>query len=183
LGVEPTPWTACTAQQHDGSFCDLDSLPDAPFPICVKHASQLYGFLQLTVHDKFEALDVDITTVQAKLELNGVAMADRRPVHVDKHCVYYLRVGDLIKIGTTTHLRSRLQSYPPGITTVLAAEPGGVEVERARLAQFSHLRQSGREWFNPASSLTEHIAGIRAKHGEPFKFTAWPFDPVEVEAA
>lgn len=163
---KPSPWTACTAQRANGSFCDAKSLPDAPFPICVHHASQIYGFLHRTVDDKFRNLDVDVTTVQAQLELNGVSMADFRPNDPAEYTLYYLRVGELIKIGTTTHLRTRLQHYPPGMTTVLATEPGGFELEKARLNQFRHLRHSGREWFNPGPSLIEHINAVREEHGD-----------------
>lgn len=165
---KPTPWTACTAQRRDGAFCDRSTLPDAPFPICVVHAAQLYGFLHGTVHDRFQHLDVDIGAVQAQLYLNGVNFADRMDDTPDNHIVYYVRVGELIKVGTTTSLRNRLQAYPPGMTTLLATEPGGVEVERARLDQFRHLRHSGREWFTPGPSLIEHMNSLRqTAHDEP----------------
>lgn len=74
--------------------------------------------------------------------------------------VYYLRVGHLVKIGTTGDLVSRLRSYPPG-TAVLATEPGSYPEEKRRLRQFAADRSDRAEWFRPSAALIEHINSLR----------------------
>ena len=72
--------------------------------------------------------------------------------------VYYLRFGDRIKIGTTVCLRGRLDAVPHD--KLLATEPGGDEVERARHRQFAEYRITG-EWFRIAAPLLAHIGAVR----------------------
>jgi len=80
--------------------------------------------------------------------------------------VYYIRRGNLIKIGTTVELRSRMQALLPN--EVLATEPGDAKLEKKRHQQFSSTKVPGqREWFEPSDALTTHIAAVRAEHGEP----------------
>lgn len=73
--------------------------------------------------------------------------------------VYYIRMGNLIKIGTTTNLRHRLDTLSG--QGVLAVEPGGRKRESSRHAQFACAR-SHREWFHPASELMDHILRLRS---------------------
>lgn len=77
-----------------------------------------------------------------------------------EHRVYYVRVGDLIKVGTTGNLASRMGSYPPG-SELLATEAGGHDLEAKRLVQFAHLRAERREWFHPGAALVAHIESLR----------------------
>lgn len=74
--------------------------------------------------------------------------------------VYYLRVGRLVKIGTTVNLTERIRSYPPD-ATLLATEPGGYEVERGRHRQFAASLEARNEWFAPTADLIEHINALR----------------------
>lgn len=82
---------------------------------------------------------------------------------VDPHkhdpLVYYVRCGDLIKIGTTTKLSMRLAAYPP-FAELLATEPGGYDVERARHKQFAEHHAMRNEWFTAADDLLAHIATL-----------------------
>jgi hypothetical protein len=77
-----------------------------------------------------------------------------------EHQVYYVRVGDLIKIGVTRNLKLRLNSYPPG-SKLLAVEPGGEAKEAERHRQFRHLLAARNEWFRPGADLMLHIAYVR----------------------
>ncbi|MEV5236468.1 hypothetical protein [Streptomyces pseudogriseolus] len=78
--------------------------------------------------------------------------------------VYYVRCGNLIKIGYTANLGQRFTSIRPN--ELLALEPGGQEVETQRHRQFSQLRASG-EYFHPGPALQSHIAGLRSTYGVP----------------
>jgi hypothetical protein len=76
--------------------------------------------------------------------------------------VYYGRTGDLLKIGTTTsparrwdRLRRDLGSFE-----VLAAEPGGANLELQRHAQFIDLRVRMTESFRYEVALQTHVNSL-----------------------
>lgn len=71
--------------------------------------------------------------------------------------VYYVRRDGLVKIGTTRQLRTRLSAIKPD--ALLAAEPGGRAVERARHEQFAADRISS-EWFRMSDALAAHIGQL-----------------------
>lgn len=154
----------CTVQMKSGRFCDIESMPEAPYPICPKHAAKLFLFLRsrMSVDDasRVEA------TLDAMARDRGARLNRRRYRETHDEVVYYVRVGEYIKIGFTGNLRERMKAYMTG--TLLACEPGGRAVERLRLQQFWQDRAPhGYEWFHPSSSLTDHIDAVRAKHSQP----------------
>lgn len=70
--------------------------------------------------------------------------------------VYYVRRDGLIKIGYTTNLRLRMKNLRPD--ELLAIEYGTRALETQRHHQFVAFRAGiGREWFEPATELLEHI--------------------------
>lgn len=83
--------------------------------------------------------------------------------------VYYVQLGSLVKIGTSTNLRSRMQVVPH--EKILAIEPGGLKVEQQRHREFAkHLVDGQREWFQAVPELLEHAKKIVATHGNPDSF-------------
>jgi hypothetical protein len=72
--------------------------------------------------------------------------------------VYYMRLGNLVKIGFTANLTNRMGSIRP--QELMVTEPGGREREQERHAQFADLKAHG-EWFRLESPLTEHIEAVR----------------------
>jgi hypothetical protein len=88
-----------------------------------------------------------------------------------KSIVYYIRRGDLIKIGTTVDPFRRFSGLRPD--EILAFEPGGPELEASRHRQFSACRVTKRgEYFRPSAALKGHIESLREQHGPPDP--AWP---------
>lgn len=71
-----------------------------------------------------------------------------------EHVVYYMRLGNRTKIGTSRNLRLRLATINP--EDCMAYEPGDRKVEHKRHQQFSHLRVSG-EWFQIGPDLVRHV--------------------------
>lgn len=161
---QSTHWSACTAQRHNGSFCDSTSIPDAPFPICTKHAAQLYAFLRTAVdeasQDKDRSLDIFLDLFAKRQE---VAVREEQRYATDG-VVYYVQIGSHIKIGCTINLKQRLAGYPPN-RRLLATEPGYELEEAHRLTQFAEYRDMGREWFRPGPGLIEHINRLRRQQG------------------
>lgn len=87
--------------------------------------------------------------------------------------VYYVRIGDRIKIGFTNNVRVRMGALRVPVTSLLATEPGGRELERARHLEFAGLRDGRREDFWPHARLMRHIDQVRETHGSP-KVTYYP---------
>lgn len=75
----------------------------------------------------------------------------------DREVVYYMRLGNRAKIGTSRNLQSRLRCFNP--EDCMAYELGGRSLERRRHQQFHHLRVVG-EWFDLNSELTRHINAL-----------------------
>jgi hypothetical protein len=79
--------------------------------------------------------------------------------------VYYIRRGDLIKIGTTTNPKKRFESLVPD--EILAWEPGGTIEEALRHRQFRRLKQGAGEYFRVEPDLAAHCKNLRRLHGDP----------------
>jgi len=153
------------------SFCDKPSLLDAPFPICRAHAIEVFLHMR-------ETLDVAMADPTRMAEATEAAQLgwyddavgphrtwvnqERERAKEREHCVYYLQLNGLIKIGTTSLLRLRLRKYPPGYV-LLVTEPGSFATERTRHKQFKKSLVDGqREWFTPTKDLLAHIASLQA---------------------
>ena len=79
--------------------------------------------------------------------------------------VYYIRMGDTIKIGYATDVAKRMRAYPPN-AELLAAHPGTELLERQIHKQFGEHLARGREWFKPADELLAHIASVVERFGD-----------------
>lgn len=78
--------------------------------------------------------------------------------------VYYVAPLDtnLVKIGVAAELPSRLrgiQTMSPVPLSLLAVEPGNVDLERERHRQFAAFRQHG-EWFMYREPLRRHVTSL-----------------------
>lgn len=74
--------------------------------------------------------------------------------------VYYMRIGNRVKIGWSTSLASRLASINP--EELMATEPGDRELEKLRHQQFRALRTHG-EWFRMEPPLLDHIRQVKGR--------------------
>lgn len=80
--------------------------------------------------------------------------------------VYYLLVGDLVKIGWASILADRMKQYPPN-SILLAAHPGTLKTERQMHHRHLDLLDRGREWFRPGVALIEHVGMVRSEYDCP----------------
>lgn len=86
--------------------------------------------------------------------------------------VYYIRIGDHVKIGFTSGIAERLVNLRVDPDALLAVEPGWRETEHERHVQFAAERQGKRENFNPSRRLMAHISVMRSKYGDPLDYAA-----------
>jgi hypothetical protein len=94
--------------------------------------------------------------------------------------VYYLQVGDQIKIGFSGDIRRRMRAYPPG-SKLLAVEPGTKKLERQRHGEFYEWLVAGREWFEPSAELIQHTRDLFTKYGDPEHFGHSYREPVRLQ--
>lgn len=80
--------------------------------------------------------------------------------------VYYLRVGERVKIGYSADVKRRMRAYPPE-SRLLAVHPGTPQLETDMHRRFTGSRAAGREWFRETPDLSEHIEQVVAQFGEP----------------
>jgi hypothetical protein len=140
--------------------CEAESAPDMPFPICAPHAIAVFRRMQHLATEVRSDHHGHIGTHVAAVQ--GVHDERYAKVNSRAHQVYYIRIGSLIKIGTTKSLRARLANYPPG-AELLAVERGGEDKESRRHRQFKHLLAERKEWFHPGADLLEHIERLNSK--------------------
>lgn len=139
----------CPITRGNGEVCDEPGMPSLPFIICGKHARKLYQH----IHEQF--------TVQLPEDARRRLTGDSQPLPVEAGVVYWLQIGDLIKVGFTTNFKTRRASYPPD-HRVLAIEPQATRsLEAKRKQQFRHLVAHGQEWLRPAPELIAHINILR----------------------
>lgn len=140
-------------------------------PLCQKHYDRIIGDHE---REKVRATAEDMRARREERDrLYELREAERRRLLEEQSQVYYVRIGDHVKIGYTINLRQRLGSLRVSEAALLATEPGGRERERKRHLQFAAERVGRRENFNPSRRLLAHIEAIKAEHGEP-KITTYP---------
>ena len=133
----------------------------SPLPVC--HSC---GIKIAVVHwgDASLALGVQ-REIQEKRDQ---ARASREAAYADQSLVYYVRIGEHIKIGYSTNLKQRISQLRLQPAALLATEPGGREREKERHRQFSADRiVSNREDFTLSPRLLAHIDALLAEYGRP----------------
>ena len=86
--------------------------------------------------------------------------------------VYFIRDGDLIKIGCTRNLKSRRRAFTSDLDAILAVTPGSFELERETHERFAAARAQRREWYHPTPDLIAHINDLRERMNVP-PITPW----------
>lgn len=76
--------------------------------------------------------------------------------------VYFLALGDRVKIGTTTELRRRIRTLALRPEHVALLLDGGADVEKSFHARFGSLREGTTEWFKNTGELSAYIAEANA---------------------
>lgn len=120
--------------------CDEEPEADAPLPLCLAHIRLAFAYYLRHAEDDHSATGRDAYELD---KTNG--------------WVYFIRVGDLIKIGWTRTPKTRFRSLQPD--AVLHYEPGTRLQEQQLHMAFVHLLvpERGREYFRAGSDLVAFI--------------------------
>ena len=171
LIIEPCCWPDCTV---------IADHPD--HPLCGEHYRVL-GLMFIHEHIDVMRAIAGAPTINEMLERlvqegrRDPVLADRRLLAEQRSAynqaeraalgvVYYVRMGEFIKIGTTRDLPARLYALYLTERDVLATEPGGQEMELGRHHEFAEERVR-RELFEPSDRLLAHIEALRSRHAGP----------------
>ncbi|WP_394553850.1 GIY-YIG nuclease family protein [Agromyces sp. MMS24-JH15] len=160
----------CEAGLAAGHPCGAPAEPDAPIALCTTHLLVAHEWVDRTlgVTDLLPGpcpacgsrLGVQYPSgwLCAACEWRYGDLADPGlpPPRVD--VVYYLRLGDRVKIGTSSNPRQRFTALPHD--EVLAFERGDRRLEQRRHAQFAAHRILDGEWFHLVDELRAHADAV-----------------------
>lgn len=174
----------CGIVLANGSGCAEPVEPDSPLNLCTRHLLVAYDWVarETGVTDVLPSpclacgsrLGVKYPSgwLCAICEWKVGDLPDRDAVGARVDVVYYLRLGDRIKIGTSGNPRGRFASLPHD--EVLAFERGTRELEQRRHAQFASHRLANTEWFSGHEELLRHIQQLRAGVDDPWsQYALW----------
>ena len=150
---------SCTIARPGGEFCDAPAFDGLPFPVCGRHAAELYR----AVRERMDGLASDPLGFATRMIEASDAEDRRRYANMPvprEEVVYYVRLGDHVKIGYTSDLKARMNKYGP-TARLLATERGTMSTESARLRQFAQYLDAGKEWFRPGPRLMAHIRNLK----------------------
>jgi hypothetical protein len=160
--------TLCTNIAEDGAEC-MGPIPiDSPVSMCAIHTLVAMDYAQ-----SLRPVAPPRKKQNHQSRASGPMFRSFEP-----NCVYYLRMGDRIKIGTSTNLPSRLRAIAH--EELMAVQPGGMREERQLHRQFAGLLVAQREWFRMNEVLAAHVRSVRQKYGEPL--AAWEAIVAEVQS-
>lgn len=129
--------------------CDAYADQEAPVELCRQHLWTAFGYTMHLAEQRAAAV----------VHVEPDPTPPRRKISEEDGWVYFIRKGDLVKIGWSSVPRSRFNALQPD--AVLHIEPGRMADERKCHAAFAHLREHG-EWFRPEPDLLAFIDGLRA---------------------
>lgn len=147
---ETRPWAGqCVWPECEHNIDIIDA------PLCKDHMIRVYVICQETYLWMMEPKTVD---PHSGREVKPPASRRRPPAL--RGTIYFVRLGDLVKIGFTTNMARRMTVIPH--EEILGAKSGTMEDERRCHAAFKHLRVKG-EWFRAAPDLLAFIADVTSK--------------------
>lgn len=151
----------------------VDEISADPAFRSIAQAITCARYLDLDITDPGVIADVVAAGRKRHAESGAPAYVPRplgRGIH--EPVIYYMRVSEAVKIGTTTNIVTRhaLLTRP----TILAVERGGLDVEHDRHEFFGALHVQG-EWFRYEDPLKGYIAAVDAAFRDDFgtDLTGW----------
>jgi hypothetical protein len=169
--VTATDPGSCTAQASDGTRCRTRPTRESAvlgLSLCVPHLEGFVAILRLMERAGLAPglrPAAQFPAAYREWERNRQAGHAARTIAArEDGIVYYVRIGDRIKIGWTGCLHARMGQLMPD--EIMAVEPGPLALERQRHDEFCGLLIVG-ERFKPAPRLLAHIAEVRKRCGDP----------------
>lgn len=175
MTIEPQGYAEFIKAPHKASsrlsgWCaiDLCHQPQATWlPLCEGHAHDVWAEVEQwnDLAKKRKSRDAHQALEKSRDDMLRERLArdeSQRNAKRQAGHIYYLRVGDLIKIGFTSDMETRMKQYPPN-AILLAQHPGTRETERHMHEKFQPFLALRREWFTPCDEITAHIEMVRTQ--------------------
>lgn len=154
----------CIATTATGRSCAEHVLKDAPVALCYDHTFLVYMYMHGSISSHHKSIYKAMERIEKGPSKEEIALDQ---AWKEQSQVYYIRIGDYIKIGYTQNLKQRISGLRVDKSDVLATEPGGQAKERERHLQFANIRIGQRENFERTADLLTHIAKVRRENGPP----------------
>jgi hypothetical protein len=139
----------CTTLKGDGSFCDLASLEDVPFPICAQHALRLHAHLSELTDDELRGMAPKAKSrAPHTRSLRAHRNAALDLIQAGRSLVYAIRFPEgIIKIGCSKNLAQRIYAYQADGGELIGFMPGEYEDEQEIHRSLREHLARGREWY------------------------------------
>jgi hypothetical protein len=142
---------------------------DLEIPICYEHAAvvwnQLVDYHTRKGHFLEAVADVNAGTA-ARRTAEREAKKASNLANISHGDIYFVRLGDLIKVGWTRDLWSRLKSYGAS-AELLLSYPATRDDETNLHRQLRPALAKGREWYHDGQIIQHFLNEALAKYGQP----------------
>lgn len=166
-----TPRLVANIRLHGDCAIEGCIFPHVPsVPLCEDHARAVWSEVNGWDDDKAAAEKAEREEWAAKVRERMTASVQEAKT-TQPGIIYYLQVEDRVKIGFTSDLSVRLQSYPP-MARLLATHPGTYKLEADMHKKFAHQLAGRKEWFFLTTELEEHIERVRKEFKQDRRVTA-----------
>lgn len=149
--------------------CDLRVAGVSRVRLCIHHTQMAWEDMNAAWDEQANQYPNRDLTSPVSQRKSFVPGAGRRP-----WVVYYIRMGERVKIGRTSDLVTRMRTFYAQPEQLLAVEPGviieGLDRETQRHHEFAKWRVPGTELFEMSPEVTSHIDVVRATFGEPTRY-------------
>jgi len=142
-------------------------------PICHTHAVVVWQEIQRRKREPLimETNEILLQRTRDKFQAEDEAAKKRRLASTDGK-IYFVRLNGLIKVGWSRDVDERLRAYGPEIE-VLCIYPGSRDDETYLHRQLRPVLARGREWYQDHPIVTDYVAKIIEKYGEPHYADWW----------
>lgn len=157
--------------------------PSLELPMCFRHSAVVVKMMipDLVREARFVGAVADLNEELRKREKREEADAQAKFMARENGDIYFVRVGDLVKVGWTRDLWSRLKSY--GASAVLLVSYPATRQDETNLhRQLTPARAKGREWYEDGAIIEHFINEALAKYGPPEQFEGLWTRPKKVVA-
>lgn len=145
--------------------------PDLELPMCHRHLGVAFKTAVHTVGNVPEFIEavVDINAAVAAREKSEDQAAQRAFMAREDGDIYFIRLGELVKVGWTRDLWSRVKSY--GASAELLVSYAGTRQDETNLhRQLTPARAKGREWYEDGAIIAKFVDEALKQYGMPPTF-------------
>lgn len=143
-------------------------------PMCLKHLSVAHSQFSMSGTPRgllLEATVLVLERAEAKRQELQDAEKAARLASIDGD-MYFIRLNEMVKVGWTRNLRSRLRAYGAS-AELLVHYPATRHDETNLHRQLRPALAKGREWYEDGPIIQRFIADAIAKHGPPTVQATW----------